>query len=45
MDGSSYLNPWVILQSLARNPVDYVIEEGRGENTSLSNAGADLKGH
>ncbi len=39
MDVSSNLNPWVILQSLAKNPVDYVIEEGRGESTSLSNAG------
>ncbi len=45
MDGSSNLNPWVTLQSLAKNPVDYVIEEGRGESTSLSNAGADLKRH
>ncbi len=39
MDGSPNLNPWVILQSLAKNAVDYVIEEGRGESTSLSNAG------
>ncbi len=38
MDGSSNLNPWVILQSLAKNPVNYEIEEGRGESTSLSNA-------
>ncbi len=28
MDGSPNLNPWVILQSLAKNPVDYVIQEG-----------------
>ncbi len=31
------------LEGLAKNPVDYVIEEGRGESTSLSNAGADIK--
>ncbi len=43
MDVSSNLNPWVILQSLAKNPADYVIEEGRGESTSLSNTGADFK--
>ncbi len=43
MDVSSNLNPWVILWSLAKNPVDYVIEEGRAESTSLLNAGADLK--
>ncbi len=31
---------------LSKNPVDYVIEEGKGgESTSLSNAGADLKRH
>ncbi len=45
VDVRANLNPWVILQSLAKNPVDYVIEEGRGESTSLSNAGADLKRH
>ncbi len=45
MDVSANLNPWVVLQSLAKNPVNYVIEEGRGESTSLSNAGADLKGY
>ncbi len=45
MDISSNLNPWVVLQSLAENPVNYVIEEGRGESTSLSKAGADLKRH
>ncbi len=45
MDGRSNLNPCVIVQSLAKNSVDYVIEEGRGESTSLSNAGADLKRH
>ncbi len=45
MDVSSNLNPCVILKTLAKNPVDYIIEEGRGESTSLSNAGADLKGH
>ncbi len=33
MGGSSNLNPWVILQCLAKNSVDYVIEEGRGEST------------
>ncbi len=38
MDVSFKLNPWVILQSLAKNPVDYVIEEGRGESISWSNA-------
>ncbi len=37
-DVSYNLNPWVILQSLAKNPVDYVIEEGRGESISWSNA-------
>ncbi len=45
VDVGSNLNPSVILQSLAKNPVDYVIKEGRGESTSLSNAGANLKGH
>ncbi len=45
MDVSSNLNPWVILYSLVKNPVHYVIEEVRGESTSLSNAGADLKMH
>ncbi len=45
MDVVSNLNLWVILLSLAKNPVDYIIEEGRGECTSLSNAGANLKGH
>ncbi len=38
MDVSSKLNPWVILQSLAKNPVEYVIEEGRVEIISWSNA-------
>ncbi len=45
MDVSSNLNPWVIFWSLAKNPVDYVIEDGRGESSSLSNAGVDLKRH
>ncbi len=33
------LNPWVILPSLAKNPVDNVSEEGRGESTSGMSAG------
>ncbi len=41
---SSNLNPWVILKNLAKNLVDYVIEEGRGESKSLSTSGVDLKG-
>ncbi len=31
MYGSSNLNPWIILQSLANNPVECVILGGRGE--------------
>ncbi len=33
----SNLNSWVILQGLSKTPVGDVIEEGRGECTSLSN--------
>ncbi len=45
MDVGSNLNPWVIFQSLAKNPIDYVTEEGRRESASLFNGGVDLKGH
>ncbi len=37
MGVGSNLNTWVIFKSLARNPIDYVIEESKGESTSLSN--------
>ncbi len=33
-DVVSNVNPRVMLQSLAKNPVDFVIEEGRGESRS-----------
>ncbi len=42
MDDGSNLNPWVILLSFANNPVDNVLEEGRVENASSSNAGSNL---
>ncbi len=45
MDVGSNLNPLVILYSLVKIPVDYVIEEGSGERTSLLNAAVDLTGH
>ncbi len=45
MDVCSNLNPWAVLLSLAKNQVAYVIEDGRGKSSSLSNAGADLKRH
>ncbi len=41
----SNLKILTILQTLARNPIDNVIEEGREENMLLSNAEANLKGH
>ncbi len=44
MDVGSSRNPWLTLQVLARNPVDNAIEEGRGDKTSLSGTGANLKG-
>ncbi len=34
-----------VSSNLAKNPVDYVIEEDKGESTSLSNVGANLKRH
>ncbi len=34
MDVGSNLNPGVIFQSLAKNPIDYVTEEGRRETTT-----------
>ncbi len=40
MDVSSNLNPWVILMSLAKNTVDYVIEKVRGERTSGAESGS-----
>ncbi len=40
----SNLNPWAALQDLTKNLVDTTIEEGRGENKSLSNAESMLKG-
>ncbi len=40
MNVGSKLNPWVSLQILVGNSVDYVIEERGGES-----AGANLKGH
>ncbi len=42
MDDGSNLSSWVILPTFAKNPVDNVLEEGRVENASLSNAGANL---
>ncbi len=42
MDVGSNLNPWVILLSFANNPVDNVLEEGRVENASSSNAGSNF---
>ncbi len=42
LDVGSSVNLWVILQSFAKNLVDNVIDERRGENTSFSNAGANL---
>ncbi len=38
VDVGSNLNPWVILQSLVKTPVDCVIEGGREKSKSLSNA-------
>ncbi len=40
----STLNPWAILHGLTKIPVDNVIEEGRGEYTSLQNSGVSHKG-
>ncbi len=37
MGVGSNLNTWVIFKSLARNPVDYVIEDSKGKSKSLSN--------
>ncbi len=32
-------------KSLAKNPAEYVIEDGRGEGTFLPNVETNIKGH
>ncbi len=43
VDLHTNLNPWVALQGLTKNPVYNIIEAGRVESASLSNAGAYFK--
>ncbi len=43
VDARTNLNLWVALQSLTKNLVDNLVEEGRRECTCLSDAGAFLK--
>ncbi len=40
----SNLNPRITLQDLTKNPIENVIEESRGEYTSLPNSGVNHKG-
>ncbi len=44
MGFDSNLNPWITLQDLTKNPIENVIEEGRGECASLLNSGVNHKG-
>ncbi len=44
MGVGSSLEPWVTLQGLTKNPVDNVIEEGRGDCRTLELASKDVVG-